>query len=45
MIDFGNLLRHAYHTTDIDLVWDIVQKQLPSLKSFAERRIRESGRK
>ena len=24
MIDFGNLLRHAYHTTKAEVVWDIV---------------------
>jgi uncharacterized protein with HEPN domain len=40
MIDFGNLLRHAYHTTDVGMVWDIVRNHLPPLKSVAERRIR-----
>ena len=44
MIDFGNRLRHAYHATDVTIVWDIVQNHLPPLKSFAERRIRASGR-
>jgi uncharacterized protein with HEPN domain len=44
MIDFGNVLRHAYHTTKADLVWNIVQNHLPPLKSFAERRIRMSGK-
>src|SRR3974390_2430642 len=29
MTDFGNLLRHAYHTTDPDKVWDIIQNHLP----------------
>ncbi len=43
MIDFGNQLRHAYHLTKIDVVWDIIQKHLPPLKSFVERRIAESG--
>jgi uncharacterized protein with HEPN domain len=43
MIDFGNVLRHAYHTTKVDLVWNIVQNHLPPLKSFAERRVRASG--
>lgn len=38
MIDFGNVLRHAYHTTKVELVWNIVQNHLPPLKSFAERR-------
>ena len=44
MIDFGNLLRHAYHTTNADIVWDIVRNHLPPLKSFAERRIGAAGR-
>jgi uncharacterized protein with HEPN domain len=44
MIDFGNVLRHAYHSTEIELVWDIVQNRLPPLKSFAERRVRSAGR-
>jgi uncharacterized protein with HEPN domain len=41
MTDFANVLRHAYHTTKIDLVWDIVGDQLPRLKAFAESHIRE----
>ncbi|MET4255746.1 uncharacterized protein with HEPN domain [Bradyrhizobium sp. S3.12.5] len=44
MIDFGNLLRHAYHMTKAEIVWDIVQIHLPSMKSCAERHIRMSGR-
>jgi uncharacterized protein with HEPN domain len=44
MIDFGNVLRHAYHTTKADLVWNIVQDHLPPLKSFVERRIRVSDK-
>ena len=35
MIDFGNVLRHAYHAIRVDIVWDIVQNDLPALKSFA----------
>jgi uncharacterized protein with HEPN domain len=31
MVDFGNRLRHAYHATDINIVWDIVQNHLPPL--------------
>jgi uncharacterized protein with HEPN domain len=34
MVDFGNLLRHAYHTTDVAKVWDIVANELPPLKVF-----------
>jgi uncharacterized protein with HEPN domain len=44
MIDFGNRLRHAYHATDVKIIWDIIQNDLPALKSFVERRIRASGR-
>jgi uncharacterized protein with HEPN domain len=44
MIDFGNRLRHAYHATDVNIVWDIVRKHLPPLRSFVERRIRASSR-
>jgi uncharacterized protein with HEPN domain len=44
MIDFGNVLRHAYHATDADKVWDVVQNHLPPLKSFVERRIAASKR-
>jgi uncharacterized protein with HEPN domain len=40
---FGNLLRHAYHATNVDIAWDIVQNHLPPLKSFVERRIRASS--
>lgn len=40
MIDFGNLLRHAYQSTKTEFVWDIVQNDLPTLKAFAERNIR-----
>jgi uncharacterized protein with HEPN domain len=39
MVDFGNRLRHAYHATDVNIVWDIVQNHLPPSKSFVERRI------
>lgn len=44
MVDFGNVLRHAYHATDVDRVWDIVQNHLPAIKSFVERRIEASRR-
>ena len=36
MNDFGNCLRHAYHRTDVDMVWDIVRKRLPRLNSFVK---------
>jgi uncharacterized protein with HEPN domain len=44
MIDFGNLLRHAYHMTKVEIVWDVVQTHLPRVKSFAEELVRTSGR-
>jgi uncharacterized protein with HEPN domain len=40
MNDFANLLRHAYHETKVDIVWDIVQNHLPRLKTFVELRTR-----
>lgn len=43
MIDLGNVLRHAYHSTRADTVWEIAQSRLPSLKAFAERRLHRSG--
>lgn len=42
MIDFGNLLRHAYHRVDPKLVSEIASRDLPPLKAFVERVIRES---
>ena len=39
MIDLGNLLRHAYHSTRADTVWQIVRDRLPALKAFAEGRL------
>jgi uncharacterized protein with HEPN domain len=42
MIDFGNVLRHAYHAIRVDIVWDIVQTDLPVLKSFALRGVERS---
>jgi uncharacterized protein with HEPN domain len=40
MNDFANLLRHAYHATKVDIVWDIVRNYLPPLKAFVELRTR-----
>ena len=44
MNDFGNRLRHAYHETDVDIVWDIIQNHLPRLNSFVKRHIQAAGR-
>ncbi len=41
IVDFGNRLRHAYHRVDAAIVWSIVQNDLPPLKAFVERVIRE----
>ena len=43
MVDFGNLLRHAYHMTKAEIVWDVIQSRLPQLKSFVEDLSRSSG--
>jgi uncharacterized protein with HEPN domain len=43
MIDFGNLLRHAYHMTKAEIIWDVIQTHLPPLKTCVEKRIRMSG--
>ncbi|ABD87315.1 HepT-like ribonuclease domain-containing protein [Rhodopseudomonas palustris] len=43
MIDFGNILRHAYHSTEANAVWNIIHTHLPPLKSFVERRMATSG--
>jgi uncharacterized protein with HEPN domain len=43
MLDFSNRLRHAYHRIDATLLWRIAESDLPPLKAFAERRMRESG--
>ncbi|MEA2891409.1 MAG: hypothetical protein QOI05_2202 [Bradyrhizobium sp.] len=40
MVDFGNLLRHAYRSTKTEIVWDVVQNDLPALKAFVDRSIR-----
>ncbi|SHJ65340.1 Uncharacterized conserved protein, contains HEPN domain [Bradyrhizobium lablabi] len=34
MVDFGNRLRHAYHATDVDIVWNIIQDHLPPFEIF-----------
>lgn len=40
MNDFANLLRHAYHQTRADVVWNIARDHLPLLKAFLESQIR-----
>ncbi|MBC7580008.1 MAG: DUF86 domain-containing protein [Tardiphaga sp.] len=43
MNNFANLSRHAYHSTNADKVWKIIQNDIPLLKAFVEQRIREGG--
>ena len=45
MADLGNRLRHAYHRVDPDILWDIVQNDLPPLKLFVNRIIRDEQTK
>jgi len=42
MVDFGNRLRHAYHRVEANLLWQIAERDLPPLKAFVERVMRES---
>jgi uncharacterized protein with HEPN domain len=37
LADLGNWLRHAYHRTDVDLLWAMVENDLEPLKDFVER--------
>ena len=43
MIDFGNVLRHAYHMTKAEVVWDAIQTSLPALKAGVQTLMRRSG--
>jgi uncharacterized protein with HEPN domain len=42
MVDFGNRLRHAYHRIEPSILWEIAERDLPPLKAFVERLIRET---
>lgn len=42
MTDFGNRLRHAYHRVEPSVLWEIALRDLPPLKAFVERVMRES---
>jgi uncharacterized protein with HEPN domain len=41
LADLGNLLRHAYHRIDPDILWNIAGNELLSLKQLIERIISE----
>lgn len=43
LADLGNWLRHAYHRTDADLLWSMVENDLEPLKDFVERISKESN--
>jgi len=43
MVDFGNRPRHAYRRIDATLLWTIAERDLPPLKAFVERVMRESA--
>ena len=34
LADLGNWLRHAYHRTDADLLWNMIEDDLPPLETF-----------
>ncbi len=31
--DLGNLLRHAYHQVDVDILWNIAKDDLPTFRA------------
>lgn len=39
--DLGNRLRHAYHSTDPNIIWSIAKNDLAALQAFAEEVMRE----
>jgi uncharacterized protein with HEPN domain len=41
--DLGNILRHAYHDTNPDIIWRIAKNDLAPLQAFAEKVMREEG--
>lgn len=42
LADLGNWLRHAYHRTDADLLWSMIEDDLEPLKTFVDRISREA---
>jgi uncharacterized protein with HEPN domain len=45
MTDLGNLLRHAYHRVDVGRLMTIAKADLPPLKAFVERVIRDEEKR
>jgi len=42
IIDFGNVLRHAYHMTDPERVWLVLEQHLLPLKAFVVQKLSEA---
>jgi uncharacterized protein with HEPN domain len=42
LADLGNWLRHAYHRTDADLLWSMIDGDLEPLKNFVEQISKEA---
>lgn len=38
----GDILRHAYHRVDDEIVWDTVKKDLPSLAEVVAKALKDS---
>lgn len=36
LADLGNLLRHAYHRTDADMLWEMIEHDLTPLETFIQ---------
>jgi uncharacterized protein with HEPN domain len=41
MADFRNILVHEYFRIDVDIVWSVVQQELPNLKENVNRILQE----
>jgi len=41
--DLGNFLRHAYHKTDLEILWSIYENDLQPLESAVDQMIARSG--
>jgi len=40
--NMGNIIRHAYHQVDDEIIWNTVRSELPELKRSVNRALRES---
>jgi uncharacterized protein with HEPN domain len=45
MTDFDNRLRHACHNVEATIVWNIIEDDLPPLKTFVAKVIRDESRR